>query len=133
MTDLVARLLDKIEEFEFAAKTAVANEGGGRWVSNGEVLFAVRRDGGECPVAASVTEAGWAEETGAHLTINDPDSVLRLCRAHRDIIERHAETPVAPGRRETTCVECGSVSGWPCPTLRDLARGLGVEETTDGN
>jgi hypothetical protein len=61
-----------------------------------------------------------------------PERVLRLCRAHRDIIERHAEISVAPGRRETTCVECGSVSGWPCPTLRDLARGLGVEETTDG-
>lgn len=60
-----------------------------------------------------------------------PGDLLRLCQSHRDIVALHGEVPVAPGRSETTCVECGSVKGWPCPTLVLVARGYGVEDGED--
>lgn len=59
---------------------------------------------------------------------------LRLCRAHRDLIGLHREGGMVQvghdadtASRFAYCTTCGPV-GWPCDTLRAVARGLGVEE-----
>lgn len=78
----------------------------------------------------------------AYLIVDhDPESVLRLCRAHRDLIELHqpaGEVSLGddddPESWRKYCRTCGSgepyeyPAWWPCATLQALARGLGVEE-----
>jgi hypothetical protein len=70
-------------------------------------------------------------------TICDPDEVLRLCRAHRQIVEEHAPRHVASldadtwGQGAEVCRRCAIDDRrvvFPCPTLRALAVGLGVVE-----
>jgi hypothetical protein len=67
-------------------------------------------------------------------TIADPDAVLRLCRAHRDIIEMHQHAQwVSTRLRERDChvglrvVQQRAVNELE-RVLHTLARGLGVEE-----
>jgi hypothetical protein len=72
-----------------------------------------------------------------------PDSILRLCRAHRQIVEEHAPRRVASlehatwGEGADVCRRC-CVDGdrrvvFPCATLRSLAVGLGVLEETSND
>jgi hypothetical protein len=55
-----------------------------------------------------------------HIARHAPARVLAECEAKRRIVDLHRAVPVAPGRRELTCVEDGALT-WPCPTLRFLA------------
>jgi hypothetical protein len=57
----------------------------------------------------------------------ESDAVLRRCTADREIVALHVL------KRDFYCSECGIPDEypvrWPCPTLRALARGYGLEET----
>ena len=65
---------------------------------------------------------GWRTGEGllSECICDVPARVLAQCKAYRAIVELHETVSAAPGRRELTCAECGSVVH-PCPTLRALA------------
>lgn len=74
-------------------------------------------------------------EDGPHILRHDPESVLRLCRAHRDLIDErekaviHLRWTMANGGGEYDARR--DLARWD-QVLSIVARGLGVEETTDG-
>ena len=89
--DLVSGLLSDIEQREKKAQAALNldPESQGRWEQSeaGNVYY---RDSN-----AQVATGQWGDledEAGAHIAANDPRSVLRLCRAHRKIVEDYRRT-----------------------------------------
>lgn len=85
--------------------------------------------------------AGMIAEDAEHIADNDPATVLRMCQAHRKIVERHHADdrsgwrgPGDYGSIDPACAECGSTDlavPWPCPTLLDLAAGYDLTEEDD--
>lgn len=128
MTDLVSRLLAAIDERDTKARAAIAHAGGGTWYvsvkGDGDVRV---EDTGSC-VALGPYGGGLYDE-GPHMVANDPDSVLRLCQAHRDIVARYEHAR----ERSTTAPEAERIL-WHTRAIAlidvmdALARGYGVED-----
>lgn len=73
----------------------------------------------------------------AHIALHDPAAVLRRCAADRKILAEHAAQPDGSGFPDSQqCQTCSQPGGdgyqylvpYPCPTVRDLAEGYGLEE-----
>lgn len=81
---------------------------------------------GECNPTAHV----YVEPDAAFIAANDPAAEIRRVEALLRVVERHAPEVVtyAGGVVNTECRECEAV--WPCPTIRDLASGEGIEVET---
>lgn len=109
MSDLVSGLLARLDEIEKVAKAAPFD-----------------------PYKIHVDNP----EDGPHIRWHDPASVLRLCRAHRDIIDMYGQAkdqPVAESVRHSKGRGLDHASAMGRLTtlglvLQALARGLGVEE-----
>lgn len=123
MSDLVSGLLAKLDDEEAAAnRMCHSNPDDGGYYS--------------CP-AVHTEQYGdlpWGEDACECRLKQRRESILRLCRAHRDLIGLHREGGMVQvghdadtASRFAYCTTCGPV-GWPCDTLRAVARGLGVEE-----
>jgi len=126
---LVSALLVRIEEIEAKAREAKAQAIGGEWVA------VVNAGDGGCIVETrrgAVVAAGGLFEVGPHIALNDPQSVLRLCRAHRDLIDdreraaMHLHWAMANGGGEYDARR--ELARWD-QVLATLARGLGVEQS----
>lgn len=92
MSDLVTKLLAAIEDVERIAREATP----GPWrVDNATYPEGIHNDYGDCPVAGG----RWGDEASVfdqpsdahHIALHDPASVLRMCSAHREIVE-HAQS-----------------------------------------
>jgi hypothetical protein len=138
VSDLVSGVLTRISELE-QEQLAVLIDGHTRWTYEGEKAAA---DCFDC----DWTQVGSEDEVNAaadeHMLSQHPTPELRLCRAHRQIVELHKITvtgtehwdPMTRQRvtdYDVDCETCGCFSTDPedvCETLRVLAVGLGVVE-----
>jgi hypothetical protein len=84
--DLVARLHAAIQEREDVARAARQQALSGDWFS---VVDAGRGDSHVESRKGAVIADGGLFETGPHIALNDPSSVLRLCQAHRAVIDAY--------------------------------------------
>jgi len=161
---LVSALLARLDELEKAAQAATQKPWGVREYDDSYSMSAIAvttndadEDPGpedvvavtllQTPHAAVVYDGMW-RENAVHIAANGPLAVLRLCRAHRDLIARHKPAPwtyydvandteeerlycetCAVGASCSCCLSCEDRK-WPCDELKILARGLGVEEPT---
>jgi len=121
MSDLVSRLLAKLDEVERIAKAGAVGYPSSeynmdsafmtrRWESRYHEVWAVMtqeptpeqlaartRD----PRHELVADCGPANVYPArHMALHDPQTVLRLCQAHRDIIDMYVEAKARPVVRE---------------------------------
>lgn len=96
MSDLVTKLLAAIEDTEHVAREAADwSRGVADWADAGE--------------------PDWV-----HIARHDPASVLRMCSAHREIVEIHEHQKFDhPGKGDHSI---------GCDTIRALARAYGIEE-----
>lgn len=132
---LHARLRAAVEERLAAARAATP--GPWRWSPNyGDPYVA---DAGGIPVAPPPIQSPDAEFIAA----NDPAATVRRCEALLRVVERHApevdrqwgpKTDPKTGELADAVVDeycrwCidGGHSQWPCPDIRDLAAGEGIE------
>jgi hypothetical protein len=98
-TDLVSGLLSAIEQREKLATGAGSRswhvEHNGRVNDEGDIVDCepgcdcCRVDGDDITI---YDEGGHDGHQAAHIVANDPHSVLRLCRAHRKIVEDYRRT-----------------------------------------
>lgn len=142
--DRVGRLLAAIQEREETAREAEQMGLGGQWFS---VVAAGSGDASVESVKALVVPRGNWIEFNRHIALNDPDAVLRLCQAHRKIIDLHKPSewlyydpetgedeerlycPKCAVGESCTCCLDSEDRVWPCETLLILAEGYGVEAT----
>lgn len=134
MSDVVSRLLAAIQEREDVAEAARQQALAGDWFW---VVDAGSGDGRvESRKGAAVADGGLFE-VGPHIALNDPASVLRLCQAHREIVEEHSTREVGSldhgtfGQPFTVCRTCCVNERRvvaPCPTILKLAAGYGIQE-----
>jgi len=148
---LVSALLARLEELEKAAQAATQKPWGVREYDDSYAMSAIAvttndadEDPGpedvvavtllQTPHAADVYDGMW-RENAVHIAANGPLAVLRLCRAHRDIIDewRLAQGYVnrMPGTAPNSIAHNAHRSAqrlYRC--VEALARGLGVEEPT---
>lgn len=147
MSDLVDRLLAAIQEREDVAREAEQMGLGGEWFS---IVAAGSGDASvESHKALVVPPANWIE-FNRHIALNDPDSVLRLCQAHRKIIDLHkpdtwddysdADVNDFQPVERLFCPKCAMGEScscclnredrvWPCEEIKILAEGYGIEAT----
>lgn len=143
--DLVSGLLSAIEQREATAREA-AKYSSMKWETVSSAVVDLGGDDldGLLPVPASPI---------GHLMVeNDPESVLRLCRAHRDVIDEYRQARAA--YFEASEKRAKTLTIWPSEeaelesrvmvalarlqpwevTLKLLARGYGLktEENSDG-
>lgn len=121
MSEVVSGLLAKIERLERAANEAMS--GSGRWVGG------PRRNHPGYEVAE--LRSGWvhtqtARGLSAHIAANDPESVLRLCRAHRDLVKAYIAARDNPDRRTDAALHLAF--NLLRQVVETIARGLGVAE-----
>jgi hypothetical protein len=158
VSDVVSGLLAKLDELETAAKRALAGYPAPEynmesayltrvWQADYHKVIAVMtREPTPEQLAARtvnprrelVADCGPANVYPAeHMALNDPHSVLRLCRAHRDLIKHFeaartkAVTLAAERAHPTLVMEAHGATTALHHALRILARGLSVEETED--
>lgn len=106
MSDLVSGLLAKLEAKERKAQSALGTfwppegdesvPGDGEWTFQGDYDGPrVRAEQTGADVAACLMDdyehTRISAEDGEHIAENDPRSVLRLCRAHRDLINLYRQ------------------------------------------
>lgn len=132
---LVSRLLAHLDEVEKLANDCVAEVGPNRVgdeYADGSGT-ADRDDFPSYPWGSEARELAFMAGPG------HPDDVLRLCRAHRDLIEAWKQQKkicdgyeANPTNRDSDghMVAAGVLSGLAA-AVGLVARGLGVEETTD--
>lgn len=123
MSDLVSRVLSAITERERIAREALgeswdhaadeARPGDGVWHVDGGFVGASQP---KSTIAAMTLSDGHAR----HVAANDPQSVLLLCQAHRDIVSQYREM-IADGDVHAR--------SWADDMLAAVARGLGIEDT----
>lgn len=145
MTDLVSRLLEAITAKEEKAHAAIeeaasrddpegvtewyASPSGGLYYKDTNNCFATGPYGGDVPTAARTL-----------IVDNDPSSVLRRCAADRAIVQQHSPDRSDPEELVCgVCIEPGYIGvescldwplvPYPCPTLRWVAAGYGLEVT----
>lgn len=128
--DLVSRLLAAIQEREDVANEAGELALGGEWFS---VVNAGSGAGGVESLKL-VVAAGSPVEFNRHIAVNDPRSVLRLCQAHRDIVDDYQHAREVGDRLiERDCevgtrvVQQRAVNALE-RAIRALARGYGIED-----
>lgn len=147
MIDLVSRVLSAITQREQAARAATHQRWVTRYFDDGHAMSAVAvtvegADGNpepdqivaltlyQAPRVVDVADQRW-DENAAHIALNDPHAVLRLCQSLRDIVERYQK---AWGRRNTGTADEQALRQMYAiamiDVLSDLAHGLGVEVDT---
>lgn len=141
-SDVVSRLLEAIDKVELTAQDAIDWARGGDWseAEHRKVGWGESQDdldvlSGGKPIATFHAEYGGAM-AALHAIANDPNSVLRLCQAHRDIIEMYREAkarPVVREGREAKLRGLDHASAMGRLTtlglvVQALARGYGVED-----
>jgi hypothetical protein len=132
--DVVRRLIAVLDEIERLAGLASP----GPWRPNAEHDEVLAGDD-ETVCDGFALSNNQLRNTVDHIVLNaDPESVLRLCRAHRDIIERYQKAAAKPDELMAqrahgvdVLIATGAANAL-LDIVRDLARGLGVEET-EGN
>jgi hypothetical protein len=120
VADVVSGLLAKLERLEAMAREA-AKYSASSWRSPSSAVVDLGTGDLDAlvPVPASPI---------AYLMVDhDPDSVLRLCRAHRDIVNAYGGALFTQGCHPEYEDNNGYVQAMH-DTLRILARGLGAEE-----
>lgn len=120
MSDVVSGLLAKLDEEEAAAnRMGHANPDDGGYYS--------------CPAVHTEPygDLPWGEDACDCGLKQRRESVLRLCQAHRDIVNAYGGALFTQECHPEYEGNNGYVRAMR-DTLRILARGLGVEETTDG-
>lgn len=136
--DLVPRLLTHITEIEQLARQASP----GPWKTSPEHDEVWAVDDIEVATGFALSN-NQLRNTVDHIVLNaDPESVLRLCQAHRQIVELHVPEEPWSGAGRLQCAHCAGlchsetglgceVEGdalFPCKTLLILAAGLGLKE-----
>jgi hypothetical protein len=125
---LVSRLLARLDELERAARAVEPlghnfDMGGNRQdekFTHARIVYA-SEDG------RARTEWGDEPERFGNW---EPNEVLRLCRAHRDIIEQYQRAREAGENALMTAGEYAAAAALEL-VVETIAHGLGVEETTD--
>lgn len=128
--DLVSGLLAAIEQREKQANDCIAEVGSDRVgdeYTDGSGT-ADRDDFPSYPWGSETCELAYMAGPG------HPSVVLRLCQAHREIVEIHRMD-----EHDGLCDECAVPAqvivdgiGVGCKTLRALAEGYGIQEGSDG-
>ena len=134
--DLVSGVLTRISEIESAAEDARNFARGGEWFEAhrpaewGDAEHDVTVLSGGKPIATFHVEYGGAL-AAVHAVGNDPESILRLCRAHRQIVDEYREVKAAAEADESDI--SARVGAFALGlAVRALAVGLGVlEEETE--
>jgi hypothetical protein len=130
MTDVAAQILANLTALEDVARPATPGEWSGECVgSEGYRIYAPPSPTGRKSrrVTATVTYEDFdtCKADAAHMALNDPAHVLRLCTALRAVVELHG-----PNDSGWYCLTCGDIDehpvDYPCPTLTALAAGWGV-------
>jgi hypothetical protein len=125
VSDVVSGLLAKLDSLERIAESASP----GPWHANAEhdEVWAVD----DIPVAEGFALSNnQLRNTVDHMVAHDPLAVLRLCRAHRDLINAYTGAVFTQSCHPEYEGNNGYVQAMR-DTLRIVARGLGVEETED--
>lgn len=140
--DLVSRLSETLDEIERVATVATS----GPWKVNGGHIDGISGDRTRVPVIVAAQVSPWNMD---HITLWDPQAVLRLVAAAREILELHKpswaddEPHYSDHAEQTTsgvwvdvrnvepdppywCDICGDFT--PCQTIKKLAAGFGVSE-----
>lgn len=124
----VSRLHTAIDERERIARAAM--ETGGSPAGSGVwSLGSSRVMAGDVAVAAGEWH-DMPDRFARHIVVNDPDSVLRLCQAHRDILTFWEATKTAVEVSDGT-VLAGAARvrlGAYLKVVEALARGYGIED-----
>lgn len=129
MSDPSSRLLEAIEAREQKARRVKAD-----WHQVGNTGVIVASDGGKNPEECG--NGNWAG-IAEFMVDNDPSSVLRHCKADRELLREHGPQEVASLEHETwaqtfVVCRCCAVGDrrviYPCPTVRIVARGYGITE-----
>lgn len=129
--DLVSRLLAAIQEREDVATAARQQALSGHWFW---VVDAGSGDGDvESRKGAVVVERDLFE-VGPHVALNDPASVLRLCQAHREVVDMYQVAkaqPVSRDRGKLRGLDHASAMGRLTTlglVIKSLAAGYGIQE-----
>ena len=138
MSDVVSRLLAAIDEVEKRARAAIDScgrvGGAGDWHATRMGTATVGSMTHEVWSAARTPVAyGVRPSVAAFMEGSDPESVLRLCQAHRDIVAMYQEAKAQPVVRGGGGLDHASAMGRLTTlglVVQALAVGHGVE---DGN
>jgi hypothetical protein len=131
----VSRLLTRLDEIERVA-TAIADQ---EWRYSPPVL----PHGDDCGYVEASLELGdvfvlaarddedpVTEEQASNIAMHDPQSVLRLCQAHREIINAYTGALFTQGCHPEDERNNGYVLAMS-RAVHELAAGLGLKEDTD--
>jgi hypothetical protein len=94
VTDLVSGVLTRISEIERAATAAAREAQDGNWHHSGDAEDVYTDETGSVVVVGPWSCGLFA--AGAHIAANDPNSILRLCRAHRQIVDMYVHAKQQP-------------------------------------
>lgn len=139
---LSSRLLDAIGRREVAAQ-AIADAFGQRWavgthIGNHYNFATVHRidDEDDLVVRCGIEELEAGELLAAHIVSEDPASVLRLCQAHREIVEMYQDLDRRPRAGFMGDLERASANAKIVTlglVLQALAKAYGIEEDPSGH
>lgn len=139
--DLISRLSETLDELDRLAQAIPESSGQRMWDTSesGDVIDDYGR-----PVAVGAWDSDLGD-TGRHIARWDPQAVLRLVGALRDLVRLHERVWIHPGAEHFNdahltkepmpiCASCvpekqfRRENSWPCRTLIALAACFGITE-----